>query len=204
MVLASSSSNELPPFRASAEACRATRRAPASSPRLGGSEPLRTPPPSTCVDDGPGRALELAHKRGAVRHELFREAIGALSRLGEELVDEKNRGLLGRAFSRVFSHLLNTNPDFDFAAAIAPVPEAIWSNLVHWVDDNVDALVRVFASNDDAMVVAADEGDVVDGGIVDGGAADGGVADGGEDSDNDGASSLPESDSGDGASDMSG
>ena len=36
---------------------------------------------------GPGRALELARKRGAVRHELFREAMGALGRLGEELVD---------------------------------------------------------------------------------------------------------------------
>ena len=36
-----------------------------------------------------------------------------------ELVDEKSRGLLGRSFSRVFSHLLNTYPDFDFAAAIA-------------------------------------------------------------------------------------
>ena len=39
------------------------------------------------VEDGPGRAFELARKRGAVRHELFREAMGALSRLGEELVD---------------------------------------------------------------------------------------------------------------------
>ena len=121
-----------------------------------------------------------------------------------ELVDEKSRGLLGLAFSRIFSHLLNTNPDFDFAAAIAPVPEVIRDNLARWVDDNVDALVRAFASDDDAVVVVADEGDLVDGGGADGGVADGDVADGGGDSDNDGASSLSGSNSGDEASDMSG
>ena len=48
-----------------------------------------------------------------------------------ELVDEKSRGLLGRTFSRVFIHLLNTNPDFNFTAAIAPVPEVIRGNVVH-------------------------------------------------------------------------
>ena len=36
------------------------------------------------------------------------------------LVGERSRGLLERAFSRVFSHLLNANPDFDFNTAIAP------------------------------------------------------------------------------------
>ena len=101
-----------------------------------------------------------------------------------ELVDEKSRGLLGRTLSRVFSHLLNTNPDFNFDAAIALLPEVIRDNLARWVDDNVDALVRAFASDDDAVVVVADEGDVVDDG---------------EDS----ASSLSGSDSGDAASDMS-
>ena len=45
-----------------------------------------------------------------------------------ELVDERSRGLLGRAFSRVFSHLLDTNPDFNFNTAIAPVPEAMRGN----------------------------------------------------------------------------
>ena len=102
-------------------------------------------------------------------------------------MDEKSRGLLGHAFSRVFSHLLNTNPDIDFDAAIAPVPEVIQDNLARWVDDNVDALVRAFASDDYTVVVAADEGDVVDGG---------------EDSDSDGASSLSRSDLGDEVSDM--
>ena len=61
-------------------------------------------------------------------------------------------------------------------------------NLARWVDDKVDALVRAFASDDDAVVVVADEGDMVDGG---------------EDRDNDGASNLSGSDSGDEASDMS-
>ena len=62
----------------------------------------------------------------------------------------------------------------------------------------MDAVVRAFASDDDAVVVAADEGDVVDGGV-----ADGGVADGGGDSDSDNASGLSDSDSENEASDMS-
>ena len=88
------------------------------------------------------------------------------------LVEERRRGLLGRAFSRVFSHLRNTFPNFD--AAIAPVPQAIRGDLARWVEDNVDALVRAFTSEDDAVVVAADEGDVVDDG-------DAGVGEGGGD-----------------------
>ena len=115
-----------------------------------------------------------------------------------ELVEEKSRGLLGRAFSHVFSHLLNINPDFNFDAAIAPVPEVIRDNLARWVDDNVEALVRAFASDDDTVVIAADEGDMLDGGMV-----DGGMVDGGEDGDSDCASSLSRSGSGDEASDMS-
>ena len=46
----------------------------------------------------------------------------ARSDKARELVEERSRGLLGRAFSRVFSHLRNTFPNFDFDAAIAPVP----------------------------------------------------------------------------------
>ena len=68
------------------------------------------------------------------------------------------------------------------------MPEVIQDNLAHWVDDNVDALVRAFASDDDVVVVTTDDGDVVDVG---------------EDSDNNGASSLSGSDSGDEASDAS-
>nr|XP_020159047.1 stress response protein NST1-like [Aegilops tauschii subsp. strangulata] len=46
------------------------------------------------------------------------------SKRARELVEERSRGLLGRAFSRILSHLQNTYPNFDFDAAIAPVPEA--------------------------------------------------------------------------------
>ena len=52
----------------------------------------------------------------------------------------------------------------------------------------MDALVRAFASNDDAVVVMADEG---------------GAVDDGEDSASDSASSMSRSDSEDTASDMS-
>ena len=89
-------------------------------------------------------------------------------------------------------------PNFDFDAAIALVPEAIRGDLARWVEDNVDALVRAFASEDDAVVVAADEGDVVDYG--DRGAVEG---DGDADDGDDDASDASEGDPGDAASDMS-
>ena len=105
-----------------------------------------------------------------------------------KLDEEKSGSLLGHAFTRVFSHLQNIDPHFDFDAAIAPVPGAIRDNLAHWVDDNVDALVRAFATGDDATVVVADEG---------------GVVDDGEDDASDNADSVRKSDSDDVASDMS-
>ena len=102
-------------------------------------------------------------------------------------MEERGRGLLERAFSRVFSHLLNANPNFDFDAAIGPVPTAVRGDLARWVEDNVDSLVRAFTSEDDAVVVVADEGDVVDDG-------NGGIAEGGDgvDEDDDDASDACE------------
>ena len=47
------------------------------------------------------------------------------------LVEERSRALLGRAFSRVFSHLRSMDPNFDFDAAIAPVPQAVRGDLAH-------------------------------------------------------------------------
>ena len=41
------------------------------------------------------------------------------------LIMEKIRDILGCAFSHVFSHLLRSDPDFDFNSTIAPVPRAI-------------------------------------------------------------------------------
>ena len=114
-------------------------------------------------------------------------------------MEERSRGLLGRAFSRVFSHLQNTFPDFDFDAAIAPVPQAIRGDLAQWVEDNVDALVRAFASEDYAVVVAADEGDVADDGDAGVGEGGGGADDGDSD-----ASGASEDDVEDAASDISG
>ena len=123
----------------------------------------------------------------------------ARSDRARQLVEERSRGLLARAFSCVFSHLQNTFPDFYFNASIAPVPAAIRGDLARWVEDNVDALVRAFASEDDAVVVAVDEGDVVDDGDV--GAGEGGSNASDGDSN---ASSASEDDLGDAASDISG
>ena len=94
--------------------------------------------------------------------------------------------MLGRAFSRVFSHLQDRDPHFDFDAAIAPVPIAVRGDLAQWVEDNVDALVRAFASDDDSVVVGANEGDVVDEPGADGDATgSGGNADGASDASED-------------------
>ena len=115
-----------------------------------------------------------------------------------QLVEERIRSLLGHVFSHVFSHLQNTNPDFDFDTVIAPVPEAIRGDLARWVEDNVDALVRAFASDNDGVVVAVDGSDVVNGGG--GGANDGD----GDASDNDSGASDASGDDQEGAvSDMS-
>ena len=111
----------------------------------------------------------------------------------------------GAAFPRVFSHLQNPYPNFDFDAAIAPVPGAIQGDLARWVEDNVDALVRAFTSEDDAVVVAADEGDVVDDGVGDAGNGGGDAGDGDGDANNgdSDASDASEGDPEDVVSDMS-
>ena len=41
------------------------------------------------------------------------------------------------------------------------MPAAIQGNLAQWMEDNVDALVRAFITDDDGVVMAADEGGVV-------------------------------------------
>ena len=63
---------------------------------------------------------------------------------------------------------------------------------------HVDALVRAFTSDDDAVVVAADEGDVVDDGDGGAGNGDGDASDGDID-----AGDASEGDPGDAMSDMS-
>ena len=65
------------------------------------------------------------------------------------------------------------DPHFDFDAAIAPIPQAVQDDLAYWVEDNMDALVRAFASYNDGVVVAADEGGMVNGPNTAGGNAEG-------------------------------
>ena len=100
------------------------------------------------------------------------------------LVEERSRALLGHTFSRIFSHLQNMFPNFDFDATIAPVPQAVRGDLARWVEDNMDALVRAFASDNDNAVVAADEGDVVNcpGAVAGDAVGDGEASDASDDS----------------------
>nr|XP_020201267.1 plectin-like [Aegilops tauschii subsp. strangulata] len=87
LALASSSSSEATSPSTSAEARRVTGKAPASSPPPGAGGPPQASPITPDAKDGLGHTLELARGSGAVRHELFQEAMGVLSRLGEELAD---------------------------------------------------------------------------------------------------------------------
>ena len=43
------------------------------------------------MEDEVGRAFELERGRSVIRHELFQEAMGAMSRLGEELASVDSR-----------------------------------------------------------------------------------------------------------------
>ena len=68
----------------------------------------------------------------AIHLRFFGDVVTRLQNRSErarQLVEERSRCLLGRVFSRIFSHLRNIYPDFDFDAAIAPVPEAIRGDL---------------------------------------------------------------------------
>ena len=82
------------------------------------------------------------------------EARAARSR---ELVAERSRGLLGHVFLRVFSHLLNCEPHFDFNVVLVPVPPVVQDNLAGWVDDHMDALVAEFTPEENTVMIAAEE-----------------------------------------------
>ena len=111
-------------------------------------------------------AAEVPHETNyAGNLQYFTDMVTLLENRSERsrwLVEERSRALFGRAFSHVFCYLQDRDPHFDFDAAIAPMPIAIRGDLVQWVEDNVDTLVRAFASDDDGVIVAADEGGVVD------------------------------------------
>ena len=90
--------------------------------------------------------------------QFFTDVVTLLENRSERsswLVEERSRALLGRAFSRVFSYLLDRVPHFYFDAAIAPMPIAVRGTLARWVVGKVDALDRAFASDDNG--VAANE-----------------------------------------------
>ena len=129
--------------------------------------------------------------------QFFTDVVTLLENRSERsrwLVEERSRALLGRAFSRVFSYLQDRDPHFDFDAVIAPVPIAVRGDLARWVEDNVDALVRAFASDDDGVVVGTNEGDVVDEPGADGDAGGGGnvndASDASEDAQEDAVSDM--------------
>ena len=107
------------------------------------------------------------------------EARAASSR---DLEAERSRGLLGCAFSRVFSHLLNRDPHFDFDDVLIPVPSVVQDNLAGWVDDHMDALVAEFTPEENTVMIAAEEvgadGDDEEDGGLDASGADGGDEEG--------------------------
>ena len=64
--------------------------------------------------------------------QFFTDVVTLLENRSERsrwLVEERSRALLGRAFSRVFSHLQDRDPYFDFDAAITLVPIAVRGDL---------------------------------------------------------------------------
>ena len=72
-----------------------------------------------------------------------------------QLVEERSRGLLGHALSRIFSNLLNFDSHFDFSTVLSPMPAATQDKLAKWVDGHVDALVKELTPEDDTAVLAA-------------------------------------------------
>jgi len=86
-ILASSSSNGPQPIRVPAEARSVTQEAPAPSPMQEKGEPLWVPSTAPAAMDGASCVLKAVHERSIVRHELFREAMGAMNQLGGELTD---------------------------------------------------------------------------------------------------------------------
>ena len=90
-IFGSSSSSEPRPAWAPREDGLASGAASAPSPLPGGGAPLGAPPAAPEVEDEEGRAFEIERGRSVVRHELFQEAMNAMSRLGEELASVDSR-----------------------------------------------------------------------------------------------------------------
>src|SRR3990170_1036630 len=61
------------------------------------------------------------------------------------ILEEECRDLFSQAATRVFSHLLHADPNFDFDKVIAPVPEELRDGLTKAVEGHVDALLRKYS-----------------------------------------------------------
>ena len=94
-----------------------------------------------------------------------------------QLIEERSRGLLGRALSRIFSNLLNLDSHFNFSIVLAPMPAATQDKLAKLVDSHVDALVKELTPKDDTAMLAAEGagagGDDEEGGSFSTSSADG-------------------------------
>ena len=74
-----------------------------------------------------------------------------------QLVEERSRGLLGHALSRIFSNFVNLGSYFDFSIVLAPVPAATQDKLAKWVDGHVDTLVKELTPEDGTTLLVAEE-----------------------------------------------
>ena len=90
---------------------------------------------------------------------------GGAKKVGQ-IIEEECRNLLTQASKRVFSHLLRTNPCFDFEAVIAPIPEVIHDSLGEAVDDHVNTLNAQFVHESSEDQGGAEENEGDDGGDV--------------------------------------
>ena len=132
--LASSSSGEAEMRSAFTKARGSVEGAPASNPLPKAGESSRASMAAPIAGEGLGRALELTRVRSTVRHDLFEEAIGVLSRLGGELVDVDARleaeGLrLAREWHQLkvainLGHLQHEHARADAAISLAASREA--------------------------------------------------------------------------------
>jgi hypothetical protein len=81
------------------------------------------------------------------------------------IIEDECRDLLFQAATRIFSHLLRTDPNFDFDRVIAPVPEELPDSLGKAVEDYVDALLVKFShgSIESSSGLEGDDGEGDDG-----------------------------------------
>jgi hypothetical protein len=77
------------------------------------------------------------------------------------IIEDECRDLLFQVATRIFSHLLHADPNFDFDRVIAPIPEELRDGLGKAVEDHVDALLVKFSpgSSESFSGVEGDDGE---------------------------------------------